>query len=181
METRLQDHSHKTAWWPRITLGRGLGWGLIGGLLGTLVMDLALVCSFAAAGLPVLTCFAMVGDTVARFFSIASIGGDAVVRLGVAAHYLIGPGMGTLFGAAAVRIDALRIDSLTKWIGLAVVYVEVLSQPLLALGAILLRMTAQEAFVWYAGAFGMHFIVGAVLGIIVYWKLRPVAAVNRRR
>jgi hypothetical protein len=172
MDNMRKDYSHAGGQTGRLALGKGLTWGLIGGLFGTMLMDLVLMVSLLAAGLPVFTCFSIVGNTLARFFSIPGVEGPVVVLLGAAAHYLIGPGMGAIFGAAAARIDAFRIDTLKKGVGLAVAYVEILSQPLLATTPILLKMAAAETLLWYGASFVMHFIVGAVLGVIVGSKLR---------
>ena len=73
MEKTLQGNSHLTGRMPSNSLVRGLGWGLIGGLAGTLVMDLILMGVLSAFGLPALTCFSIVGNTVARFFSMQNV------------------------------------------------------------------------------------------------------------
>ncbi len=61
------------------------------------------------------------------------------------------------------------MDTLKKGIVLAVLYTEILSQPMLALAPILLRMTAPETLQWFGGSFGMHLIWGCVLGVV--WSL----------
>lgn len=91
-----------------IPLRQGIRWGLIGGLASTLVMDLVLMGLFAVVGIKPLTCFSIVGDTVARLFSLNGIAMAGGIPLGIAAHYLIGPVIGVIFGAAAVKVDALR-------------------------------------------------------------------------
>ena len=70
MKVILQDHSRTKITIPHIPLAKGIGWGLIGGLAATLVMDLILMGILTAAGLPPLTCFSIVGDTVASLFSL---------------------------------------------------------------------------------------------------------------
>jgi len=149
------------------TLARGIGWGMIGGLVGTLVMDFALMGALSAVGMPALTCFSIVGNTAARFFSILGIEMAGGVPLGVATHYLIGPLVGAIYGAAVAQVDALRVDTLKKGIVLAVLYVEILSQPILATTPILLRMTVPETLQWFGGSFVMHLMWGIVLGAVV--------------
>lgn len=182
MEKTLQGHSEARGHTAGIPLARATGWGLMGGLAGTIVMDLFLIGAFSAAGLPSLMCFSIVGDTVARFFTIL---GNAVVSfsvglgieiagsvpLGVAAHYVIGPAIGASFGAAVSRVDMLRVNTLKRGIGLAVLYVEALSQPLLAAMPILLGWTGPETLQWYGGALFAHFIAGAVLGLVISYGL----------
>jgi hypothetical protein len=154
----------------------------MGGLAGTVVMDLFLIGAFSAAGLPSLMCFSIVGDTVARFFTIlgnaivgfsASLGIEIAggVPLGVAAHYLIGPAIGASFGAAVARVDMLRVNTLKRGVGFAVLYVEILSQPLLAAMPILLGWTVPETLQWYGGALFAHLIAGAVLGLAIRYGL----------
>ena len=63
---------------------------------------------------------------------------------------------------------------------LAVVYVEILSQPILATTLILLKMTAPETLQWFSVSFGMHFIWGVVLGATVSRGLWLATAANRQ-
>ena len=184
MEGTLQGSSQAKGHITQATLAKGIGWGLIGGLAGTLVMDLILMGALSAAGLPALTCYSIVGNTAARFFSILGIEMAGGVLLGVATHYLIGPVVGAIFGAAVAgatvaRIDALRVDTLKRGILLAVLYVEILAQPILAMTPILLKMTAAEKLLWFGGSFVMHFLFGVVLGAIVSYGLRLASAGNR--
>jgi hypothetical protein len=147
-------------------LQHGMRWGLMGGLAATLVMDLLLMGLFAAAGLRPLTCYIMIGKTIGHLFSLQGFWAGQASALGVAAHYLIGPLLGGLFGAVLAKIKAARTISRKKVILLAVLYTELLSQPLLALTPALLPMTTNEILAWYAGSFGMHLIWGCILGAI---------------
>ena len=163
-----------------VTLARGMGWGLMGGLVGTIVMDLILMGGLLAVGLPAFTCFSIVGNTAARFFSILGIEMAGGVPLGVAAHYLIGPVVGAIFGTAVTQVKALRVDSLKKGVILAVLYVEILSQPILATTPLLLPMTAAETLQWFGVSFIMHLIFGIVLGAVVSYGLGLATAAIRR-
>ena len=162
------------------TLREGIIVGLIGGLAGTMVMDLVLMGALSAVGLPALTCFSIVGSTAARFFAILGIEMAGGVPLGAAAHYLIGPLVGAIFGAAVAQVPALRVDTLKKGLVLAILYVEILSQPILATTPILLKMTAHETLQWFSVSFVMHFMLAVVLGVIVSYGLRFVAAASQR-
>jgi hypothetical protein len=172
MQVVLQDHSRAGIAIPTIPLVRGMVWGLNGGLVATLVMDLFLMGSFVIAGMPPFTCFAIIGDTLASLLSIRALGINASVPLGAGAHYLIGPVIGALFGAAVLKVAWLRMDTLKKGMLSAVLFAEILSQPMLALPPVLLRMTAPETLLWFGGSFGMHLIWGAVLGAVVSLGLR---------
>jgi len=164
-----------------IPLARGMGWGLLGGLAGTLIMDLALVGGLSAAGLPALTCFSIIGNTVARFFSILGMEMTGGPALGAAVYHLIGPAMGVIFGAIVAQADTLRVDTLRKSVLLAVLYVEILSQPILATTPTLFKMTVSEILQWYGGSFVMHAILGAVLGVIVSYGLRSAPLATQKR
>ena len=144
----------------------------MGGLVGTLVMDFVLMGGLSAVGLPIFTCFSIVGDTVARLFSMLGMQLAGGIPQGVAAHYLIGPLIGAIFGVAVTRFNALRLNTLKKGIVLAVLYVEIVSQPILATTPILLKMTGPETWQWFGISFVMHMIWGGVLGMIVSqgWK-----------
>ena len=178
MEKTLEGSSHLTGRMASISLGRGLGWGLVGGFAGTVAMDLTLMGVLAAFGLPALTCFSIVGSTVARFFSMQNVEAARTIYMGIATHYVVGPLIGTLFGLLVARVKALRVYSLKKSILLGILYVEILSQPLLATTPILLKMSAAATLQWYGGSSVMHLIAGAVLGAVVGRGLRlaPLAA-----
>jgi hypothetical protein len=172
MEKTFEGTAHGTARNPSASFLKSLGWGTIGGIAGTLAMDLTLMAVLAAFGSPALTCFSIVGDTAAHFFSMQNVGMTGTILLGVATHYTVGPLIGAIFGLLVTRVKALRVNSLKKSILLGILYVEILSQPLLATTPILLKMTAPATLQWYGGSFIMHMIAGAVLGAVVGRGLR---------
>lgn len=169
MQEVFHNHSLMRNDFPHIPLSKEIGWGLLGGLIATLIMDLTLMGILVVAGLPALACYSIVGDTVASLFSIRVVETSGGILLGAAAHYLIGPLMGAMFGAAAAKVDALRIESRKKVIFWTILYAEILSQPLLAMAPILLKMTNSEMLQWFGGSFVMHMIWGTVLGVV--WSL----------
>jgi hypothetical protein len=163
--------------WPviRFAIIQGTRWGLLGGLVGTLIMDLILMGAFPAAGLPAFTCFSIVGDTGARFFALLGIEMAGGAPMGAVMHYLVGAAVGVIFGMAVTRIDALRLGTMKKGIGLAILYVEILSQPILATTPILLKMTGPETVQWFGISFVMHLLYAGILGAVVSYGLRPTA------
>lgn len=168
MQGILRDHPRARFILSPILLKRSIGWGILGGGIATMVMDFLLIGIFVAAGLPPFTCFSIIGDTIASLFSILGLVGS--VPMGMVAHYLIGPVLGAFFGAAQSALPALRVTSSKKAILFAVIYAEIVSQPLLALTPLFLRMTALETLMWFGGSFGMHLIWGCGLGTV--WSLR---------
>jgi hypothetical protein len=146
--------------------------GCIGGLVGTIVMDLFGAGLFVVMGGPASLSFTIIGDAAAAFFVMLGMTVAGGTPLGALLHYLIG----LAFGAAVTRIAVLRADSLQKAIGLGVLYVEVMSLPLLAAAAWVLQMTAAETAQWFGISFVMHLVYGLVLGLVMYYGLRAVAA-----
>ena len=177
METTLQGNSQAESQVSNVTLARGMVLGLVGGVVGTIVMDLVLIGTSLAAGLPAVIGFSTIGDTAAGFFALLGIDMAGGLPLGAAAHYLLGLVLGALFGAAVSRVDVLRTDTVKKGVMLAVVYIEILSQPILATSPILLKMTASETLQWFGVSAVMHLIWGVVLGIVVSYGLLSVVTI----
>ena len=164
-----------------IPLARGMGWGFIGGLASTMVMDILLMGALLAVRYPALLCFSIVGDTLSRFLSMFDVQVTGGIPTGVTTHYLIGPLVGVIFGAAVAMFPALREGTLKKSVIAAVLYVEILSQPILATTPILLKMTVTETLQWFGGSFVMHSILAVVLGVVVWYGLRSVPLATQRR
>jgi uncharacterized membrane protein YagU involved in acid resistance len=164
-----------------VPLARGTGWGLLGGLAGTMVMDILLMGALSAVGLPALTCFSVVGNTVARFLSMFGMQMADGIPTGIVTHYLVGPLFGVIFGAVVTMFPTLQNGTLKKITIAAILYVEILSQPILAMTPILLKMTVTETLQWFGGSFVMHAILAVVLGVIVGYGLRPAPLTTQRR
>jgi hypothetical protein len=178
MEISLQSKQPAREHIFQVTLARGIGLGLMGGFAGTLIMDFTLMVVLSALGLPALTCFSIVGDTVARFLSIQGIKIAGGVPTGIATHYLVGPLLGAIFGAILAKFNALRVNTQKKSIVLAVIFVEIFSQPILAATPILMKMTLKDTLQWFGASFVMHFLYGVVLGAIISHGLRLVNTVR---
>jgi hypothetical protein len=155
----------------RVPLTKGIAWGFLGGMAGTMVMDVLLMGALLVLKQPALICFTIVGDTVSRFLAIFGTQIAGGVPTGVVAHYVIGPLFGILFGAIVMKFPALREGSLKKVTISAFVYVEILSQPILATTPILVQMDAPATLQWFVGSFVMHMILSIVLGVIVGYGL----------
>ena len=162
-------------------LARGIAWGFLGGLAGTMVMDILLTGALLVLRQPLLMCFSIVGDTVSRLLAMFGTQIAGGVPTGVVAHYVIGPLFGMLFGVVVTKLLALGDCSLLKVTIAAFVYVEILSQPILATTPILLRMETPATLQWFGGSFVMHLILSIVLGVIVGYGLRPSPLATQRR
>lgn len=169
----VQYDVHAESQMSYAALARGMVLGVAGGLLGTLVMDLVLIGTLLAAGLPAVISFSTIGDTAAGFLALLGIDMAGGFPLGAAVHYLLGLVLGAVFGAGVSQVDALRPGTIKKGVVLAVMYIEVLSQPILATSPIILTMTASETLQWFGISAAMHLIWGIVLGIVVSYGQEP--------
>jgi hypothetical protein len=174
MERTLQGNGRMTGRINHIGTLKGLWWGLIGGLAGTMAMDLVLVGGLSALGLPTDTCFLSIGSTVAHFFSLLGIKLSGGVMLGVATFHLLGPVLSAIYGLAVSLVGALQGKTLKKNVVGAVLYAEVLSQLILTTMPILLKMSGSETVLWFAGSFVLHLTWGIVLGFVMHYGLLAV-------
>lgn len=163
----------------RVTLTRGMAWGLVGGFVGTVVMDVVLVATSLLIGLPAVASFSTIGDTAAGFFAMLGIQMAGGAPLGAAVHYILGLVLGAIFGMAVSQMDAFRPNTTKKGTLLGVVYIEVVSQPILATTPIILQLTVAETVQWFGVSALMHLIWGVVLGTVVSYGLRPRRSIGQ--
>jgi len=174
MDRTLQSNERMIGRINHIGTLKGLWWGLIGGLAGTMAMDLVLVGGLSALGLPTDTCFLSIGSTVAHFFSLLGIKLSGGVMLGVATFHLLGPVLSAIYGLAVSQVGALQGITLKKNVVGAVLYAEVLSQLILTTMPILLKMSGSETVLWFVGSFVLHLTWGIVLGFVIHYGLLAV-------
>jgi hypothetical protein len=132
---------------------RGVGFGIIGGLVGTVLMDIVMMLTFLIAGQPATTFFTMVGEKL----------GDGAIA-GIAVHNLVGLTGGLVFALLVLIVVPLRIDSRRKGLVLGI-----------AAGALTIPLGCIPLAIWLTQpildviAFSIlpHLVWGAVLGWIV--------------
>ncbi len=161
------------------TFTRGIVVGLTGGLAGTIAMHVFGVGIFLAMGKPASISFSIIGDATASFFSRLGVELAGGAPLGVIVFYLLGLALGVTFVALVLRIDAFRLNSIKKGVGLGILYVEALSLPLLATATLVLNMTPDATALWFGVSVVMHLAYGAVMGAVVSYGLRPAATATR--
>jgi hypothetical protein len=136
---------------------RGVGFGILGGFLGTVLMDIVMVLTFLIAGQPADTFFSMVGE---------KLGYGALV--GILVHNLIGISGGIVFSLLVLNIKALRIDSMRKGVLLGIGAGAVT----IPLGCIPLAIwLGQQILVVIAFSFLPHLVWGTVVGWTVAYGL----------
>src|SRR3990172_8429777 len=127
------------------TFLQGMVAGMVGGLAGTILMYLVGAGIFALLGWPANTPFSIIGDSAAAFFSKLEVTLAGGPSLGLRLYFLIGLILGEMLGVAVVSLKSLQLASLKKRVGLSILYVEVMSLPLLAAGTLALKMSATDA------------------------------------
>jgi hypothetical protein len=152
----------------------------MGGFVGTIVMDLVLIGMLSMVGLPAVISFSTIGDTAAGFLALMGITLAGGFPLGAAVHYLLGLALGAIFGAAVAYIGTFRVATIKKIVVFAVLYIEVLSQPILAMSPIILTMTTSQTLQWFGVSAVMHLIWGVVLGVVVSYGLHLAPAFSMR-
>ena len=91
--------------------------------------------------------------------------------LGAVTYHLLGPVLSAIYGLAVSQVGALQGTTLKKNVVYAVLYAEVLSQLILTIMPILLKMPASETVLWFAGSFVLHLTWGIVLGLVMHYGL----------
>ncbi len=178
---RAKPHGHARGQpAARITPASSVMVGCLGGLLGTIVMDLFGAGLFLLMGGPASLSFSVIGDAAAGFLALVGIALTGGVSLGALLHYLIGLTFGGIFGLAASRFAVLQLTSLKQAVGFAVLYVEIISQPLLAAAALILQMTGTATAQWFGLSFVMHLVYGLVLGLVAFYGRRDAPADRHR-
>jgi hypothetical protein len=151
--------------------------GLLGGLAGDIAMQLLGAGIFALLGWPLDTSFRIIGDAVVAFFPVFDVQLVGATLVGVLTNVLIGGGLGAILGVLVVRWKRLAMSSLKKGILISIVYVEVMSVPLLTVGSLSLGMTARSTATWCGISFVLHLVYGVVLGAVMRVRLKSRAEV----
>lgn len=136
---------------------KGIGLGLVGGLAGTILMDVVMMVTFISVGERADTFFTMVGERL----------GDGAV-LGIMLHDVIGMTGGFIFALLVLRIDALALTTINRGILLGVVAGAIT----IPLGCIPLAIWLGESIlIVVAFSFVPHLVWGTVLGGTVAYGL----------
>jgi hypothetical protein len=168
----------------RGTLASEITWGMAAGLLGTVVMDLVIMGFFAATGMPPGLVYSFIGDVAQQCFLRIGFAVPGGVPLGALVHFLLGIVLGAAFGVAVARIPRLRLGSVIKGALLGVLYIEIVSQPILVMAPLMMTMTTSDVVRWYVLSTSMHVIYGIVLGVVMALRQRwnpPSQRVRQRQ
>jgi hypothetical protein len=155
-------------------LGRAAVLGMAAGVVATVIMDVFVALAMVLMGSPVTFMFSFIGDVVAAcaaFFSVQIAGG---VAWGAMVHYLFGLCLGGVF-AVLRRAPRFNIDTVRRSTLAGILFIEVTSQPFLALAPLVLPMSAADTLGWYGLSTVMHAIYGSVLGFLLHSRAMILA------
>lgn len=124
--------------------------------------------------------YSFIGDVAQQFLLRIGVVVSGGVLLGALVHFLLGLALGAVFGVAVSRVRRLRLDSVAKGALLGVLYIEIVSQPILVSAPLLVEMTTPEALQWYVLSTSMHIIYGNALGVVMALRQRWLAGPNKR-
>lgn len=153
--------------------------GMVAGIIATIVMDIFVAIAMLLMGNPVTFMFSFIGAVAAAFFAKVGLAVAGGVLLGFVFHYLFGLGYGGLFSGLVARLRWLKTRGIWKSILLGILYIEIFSQPFLASAPLVLRMTASDILRWYALSTAMHAIYGAVLGALQHYQSAILTGISR--
>ncbi len=153
----------------RITLG------LLGGLIGTMIMELFGVGIFRALGVPMSSSFSIIGNATAGFFSAFGIIVPGDAPLGIVTFCLIGLVFGAFIAITVWNTHDREVPSMKRGLGLSILWVEILSVPLLIVATIVLQLELSAAAQWFSISFVMHLVYGIVAGAVIGYGLRHPA------
>jgi len=157
------------------TFTKGLIWGLIGGFIGTIIMDLVIVGFFLVMRMPIDLIYSFIGDVAQSFLLRIGIHVSGGVLLGAFVHFFLGLILGGLFGVAVSQIRLLRLVSIKKGVLLGILYIEIVSQPILVTAPLLKQMTTSDVLQWYGLSTVMHLIYGMILGGVLSYRQKETA------
>jgi hypothetical protein len=167
VEKRHANISELKADMRNLTLNKAIILGLIGGFVGTIIMDLVIAGLFLAADMPLDLIYSFIGDIAQSFFLRMGITTPGGIPAGVFFHFSLGLTLGSLFGLLVTQVRALRHLSLKKRVLHSILYIEIASQPILVTAPLLIKMTTSDVLQWYGLSTVMHLIYGIVLGSVL--------------
>lgn len=155
------------------TLPREIRLGLIGGLIGTIVMDLVMIVTFLILGMPTDTFISVIGQSLGIFLFMIGITLEVGVLMPVALHYLTGLLTGLIFGAIMSKVEALREDA-RKGVVLVVLVTEVLCIGFFLPLTITLGMTASDMLSFLALTSFFHLVFSLVFVGFIYGNVPSI-------
>jgi hypothetical protein len=155
-----------------IPLRKGIKFGIIGSLVGTVIMDLVQIAMMAAIGEPLGSFYGRIGEAVGTL--LTEIGIDVVggIPIGVVVHYLLGLALGVVFGLMVTRVHALRVNTTRRGILLGILFAEATGLVLFLPVPLLLEIEQSDLAIMFVSIVLFHALYGAVTGGVTSYGLR---------
>ena len=139
-------------------------YGIIAGIVSTIVIDIVALIMLSALGLSLASFFAMIGRC---FLTLIGVYAVNPVWQGIALHYSIAILTGMVVGLLTQRFRKLRFSSYRKGILLSVVIAQVEGNSLFYLMSVIIQIPQSELMFMYGMCFFLHLIWGVCLGSII--------------
>jgi hypothetical protein len=148
----------------KLIIMRSLKYGLIAGIVSTMVTDAVSLVLFLAMGESLPSFFALIG----RSF-LTLINADVAFPLwqGLVLHYSIGILTGLVLGLATRIIGKLHFSSYRKSILFSIIITEIEGTTLFYLMSLILNIPQSDMMIMYGLGFFLHVIWGTCLGLIL--------------
>jgi hypothetical protein len=150
----------------KISMSKRLIYGLIGGVVSTIVMDLLSMIVFTITGKSFPSFFAMIGSTPLTLLGIHE---DFPLWQGLVLHYSIGILLGIAISLGSEMIKGLHLDTRGKAILISVIPIEVIGFVLFYLMSVILAIPQADMMVMYLSGIVLHGIGGICLGLLLYY------------
>jgi hypothetical protein len=148
---------------------RSLKYGLIAGIVSTMVTDTVSLVLFLVMGESLPSFFALIGQS---FLTLINVEVAYPLWQGLVLHYSIGILTGLVLGLATRTIGKLYFNSYRKSILFSIIITEIEGTTLFYLMSLILNIPQSEMIIMYGLGFFLHVIWGTCLGLILSFGQR---------
>jgi hypothetical protein len=148
----------------KISITKGIKYGLIAGLVSTIITDIVSLIIFIFLGESLPTFFALIGTA---FLTLINLEATYPLWQGLTLHYSIGLITGLTLGILNQRISVLRFDTYRRSIITGVIITQIEGLALFYLMSLILNIPQSEMIIMYGLGIFLHTIWGTCLGLII--------------
>jgi hypothetical protein len=153
---------------------RSARYGIIGGLVGTILDDTICLIIFAVLGQSFPAFFALIGGTFLTLFGLEAA---FPAWQGLTLHYSIGILTGLALGLITWKYARLRFSSYRKGILISILIIQIEGNALFYLMSVIMKIPMSEMIMIYGLGFVLHLIWGVCFGIILTFGQRRTASI----
>jgi len=160
----------------KTNIARGIRYGIVGGLIGTIVTDLVSLVIFLITGESLPDFYTLFGRSFLTLFNLQA---DYPLWQGLTLHYSIGILTGLVVGILTQRISWLKFNTYRRSILIAVIITQIEGLTLFYLMSLILKIPQSEMMIVYIMGIFLHTIWGTCLGsILCFGQQRGVLKFN---